>query len=90
MPIIQTRRRFLTAVSLAGAAGVVRLPPVLAEEGGLETTTVRIGKSPGICVAPQYVAEELLRAEGFTDVRYIWRSRPLQPSRSRMAKSIST
>ena len=27
--------------------------------------------SPGICIAPQYVAEELLRAEGFTDVRYV-------------------
>ena len=26
---------------------------------------------PAICVAPQYVAEELLRAEGFTDVRYV-------------------
>jgi NitT/TauT family transport system substrate-binding protein len=71
MPIMQTRRRFLTAVSLAGAAGIVRLPPVLAGEGGLETTTVRIGKNPGICVAPQYVAEELMRAEGFTDVRYV-------------------
>ncbi len=26
---------------------------------------------PGICVAPQYVAEELLRGEGFTDVQYV-------------------
>jgi NitT/TauT family transport system substrate-binding protein len=26
---------------------------------------------PSICNAPQYVADELLRAEGFTDVRYI-------------------
>jgi NitT/TauT family transport system substrate-binding protein len=28
-------------------------------------------KGPTICVAPQYVAEELLQGEGFTDVRYI-------------------
>jgi NitT/TauT family transport system substrate-binding protein len=25
---------------------------------------------PGLCVAPVYIAEELLRAEGFTDIRY--------------------
>jgi NitT/TauT family transport system substrate-binding protein len=26
---------------------------------------------PGICIAPQYVAEELLHAEGFTEVQYV-------------------
>ena len=67
----QTRRRFLTTVSLAGAAGLLGARPALAAEGGLETTTVRIANVPGICIAPQYVAEELLRAEGFTDVRYV-------------------
>ena len=36
-----------------------------------ETTTVRLGKIYGICIAPQYVAEDLLRAEGFTDIRYV-------------------
>jgi NitT/TauT family transport system substrate-binding protein len=71
MPITQNRRRFLTTLSLAGAAGLVAVPPALAAEGKPETTTVRIGKNPGICVAPQYIAEELLRAEGFTDVRYV-------------------
>ena len=40
-------------------------------EPGLETTSVRIASVDGICIAPQYVAEELLRAEGFTDVRYV-------------------
>jgi NitT/TauT family transport system substrate-binding protein len=71
MPTLQTRRRFLTTLSLAGAAGLVRAPRVLAAEGALETTTVRIAKNPGICIAPQAVAEGLLRAEGFTDVRYV-------------------
>jgi len=71
MPIIQTRRQFLTAMSLAGAAGLVRAPPALAAEGQLETTTVRLVRDPGICLAPQYAAEELLRAEGLTDVRYL-------------------
>jgi NitT/TauT family transport system substrate-binding protein len=67
----QTRRRFLTTLSLAGAAGFAPASLMLAAERTLETTTVRIVKEPGICIAPQNVAEELLRAEGFTDVRYV-------------------
>jgi NitT/TauT family transport system substrate-binding protein len=70
MPLMQTRRGFLTALSLAGAAGLLRAPRLLAAEGALETTTVRL-QSPRLCVAPLYVAEELLRAEGFTDIRYV-------------------
>src|SRR5437899_9735083 len=71
MPTTQTRRRFLTTLSLAGAAGV--LPPRRgwAAEPALETTTVRLGRLPVICFAPQYVCEALLRADGFTDVRYV-------------------
>ena len=71
MPMTQTRRRFLTTLSMAGAAGVVGARPARAGEGGLETTTIGIARAAGICIAPQYVAEELLRAEGFTDVRYV-------------------
>ena len=71
MAMIQTRRRFLTTLSLAGAAGFVCAPRALAAEGALETTSVRLLKTPGVCIAPQYVAEGLLRAEGFTDIRYI-------------------
>ena len=36
-----------------------------------EITTVRLAKFPVICFAPQYVCEELLRTEGFTDIRYV-------------------
>jgi NitT/TauT family transport system substrate-binding protein len=32
---------------------------------------VRLPKVLGVCVSPQYVAEELLRAEGFSDIRYV-------------------
>ena len=71
MSIMPTRRRFLTTLSLAGAAGLVHPPRGQAEEGALETTTVRLPKIFSICVAPQYVADELLRAEGFTDIRYV-------------------
>src|SRR5262245_61273934 len=71
MPIKQDRRQFLTTLSLAGAASLVCAPRSPAEEGPLETTTVRIASTAGICIAPQYVAEELLRDEGFSDVRYV-------------------
>src|SRR6266852_3018922 len=71
MSTTQTRRRFLTTLSLAGAASLVRAPPALAADGALETTTVRLPKISSICIAPLYVAEELLRAEGFTDIRYV-------------------
>src|SRR5215831_8954467 len=71
MPVTKTRRQFLTSLSLAGAASLLRAPSAPAAEGHLETTTVRIARVDGICIAPQYVAEELLRAEGFTDVRYV-------------------
>jgi NitT/TauT family transport system substrate-binding protein len=71
MPNMPTRRRFVATLSLAGAAGLVRIPPVLAAEGPLETTTVRLVNDGSICIAPEYAAEELLRAEGFTDIRYV-------------------
>src|SRR5262245_4742818 len=71
MPIIQTRRQFTGSVALAGAAGLLRVPQVAAE-GTPENTTVRLVKVPGaICLAPQSLSEGLLRAEGFTDVRYV-------------------
>jgi NitT/TauT family transport system substrate-binding protein len=71
MPMKQTRRRFLTTLSWAGAAGLIRIPPAPAAEGTLETTTVRLVNDGSICIAPEYAAEELLRAEGFTDIRYV-------------------
>src|SRR5215468_1703604 len=71
MVIIQTRRRFLRGLSLAGAVSVIGTPPSQAADGPLETTTLRLPKVAGICVSPQYAAEELLRAEGFTDIRYV-------------------
>ena len=36
-----------------------------------ETTRIRLIRVPSICFAPQYLAEEFLQAEGFTDVQYI-------------------
>jgi NitT/TauT family transport system substrate-binding protein len=73
MRMVQTRRRFLTTAALAGAAGffLAPMPRARSAERELETTSVRLAKIPVICFAPQYVCEALLRAEGFTDIRYI-------------------
>jgi NitT/TauT family transport system substrate-binding protein len=69
----QTRRQFLTTISLAGAAGLAELGlgrKSLAAEPPPEVTTIRFGKDPATCIAPQ-VFEELLFAEGFTDIRNV-------------------
>jgi NitT/TauT family transport system substrate-binding protein len=71
MPIIQTRRCFINSVALASAAGLLHVPSVAVAEGPPETTIVRVVKGGAICVAPESLSEELLRAEGFTDIRYV-------------------
>ena len=71
MNVMQSRRHFLASLSAAGVAGVVGSRATGAEERPPETTVVRLSKIPGICIAPQYVAEALLAAEGFKDVQYV-------------------
>src|ERR1700740_604622 len=71
MPMTQTRRRFLTMTALAGAAGIFPVRRARAAEPPPETTTVRLAKEGVICFAPQYVCEQLLRAEGFVEIRYV-------------------
>ncbi len=57
---------------MAGTGSFLGLRPgEAAAEPPPETTRLRFFKFPGICLAPQYVAEGLLRAEGFTDVQYL-------------------
>jgi len=67
------RREFVKSLAaLAGSTGLLGydLRPAAAEPPP-ETTTIRLTTTPAICFAPQYVAEALLKAEGFTDVRYV-------------------
>ncbi len=67
------RREFVkTLGALAGSGGLLGydIKPAAAEPP-LETTRIRLVQVPTICQAPQYVAEELLRSEGFTDVQYL-------------------
>jgi NitT/TauT family transport system substrate-binding protein len=65
-----SRREFVGGLAAVGATGVLGLRPVAAEPAP-ETTRLRLSQIAGICVAPQYVAQELLQAEGFTDIRYV-------------------
>jgi NitT/TauT family transport system substrate-binding protein len=70
----QTRRCFIAGLSGIGAATLLPTP-ALAAEGPPETTSVRLPKYEAICVAPEYVVADLLRAEGFSEVRHV----PLPP-----------
>ena len=37
----------------------------------LETTTIKLGAIPSICFAPQYLAEDFLKEDGFTNIEYV-------------------
>ena len=54
------RRRYLAAAARAGGRA-----------GAGDHHCHGSARAPVICFAPQYVCEALLRAEGFTDVRYV-------------------
>ena len=67
-----SRREFLRMAVLAGMGAPLGLQSnSLAAEPPPETTRIRLGLVPSVCLAPQYVAEPLLRAEGFTDIQYL-------------------
>ena len=78
MPIVQSRRRFLTNLAFTGAVGLGGASIAslgggrrsLAAEPPPEVTTIRLEKDPLLCIAP-LVLQELLRTEGFTDIRYV-------------------
>lgn len=76
-----SRREFVGRLTLAGTAGLVggRAEQAAAEPSP-ETTKVRILRvTDSTCVAPLYVAEDLLRTEGSVDVRYVHGSGGLRP-----------
>ena len=67
-----SRRDFLSAVTLAGTGTLLGLQSdALAAEPPPETKRIRIPQLPSTCRSPEWIAEELLRTEGFTDVQYI-------------------
>ena len=67
-----TRRELLRRVSATTVASLAGLDnSIAASSMPLETTRIRMVKIPSICQAPQYMAEEMLALEGFTDIQYI-------------------
>jgi NitT/TauT family transport system substrate-binding protein len=80
VPITFTRRRLLRALSATGAVCITGAPQVLTAAEALETTTVRLRIDRSICIAPLLIVEELLRAEGFTDVRFVEVPATLSPA----------
>ena len=70
-----SRREFLWKLAVTGAATAIGLRPEIgaaAVEPPPETTRLRIHKGKPACWAPVYVAEPLLREEGFSDVQYVF------------------
>ena len=63
------RRDFLSGASALGAASLLGWPEISRAEPP-ETTRFRIAHGPFICYAPQFLAEEFLRLEGFTEIEY--------------------
>jgi NitT/TauT family transport system substrate-binding protein len=62
----------MRGTATAGMIGLLgRRTASAAAEPPPETTRLRLLKSASMCWAPQFVAEEFLRAEGFTDVSYV-------------------
>ena len=67
-----SRRKFVSALTMAGTTGLLGVRAELAAaEAPPETRRIRLARVPTICRAPQYMTEELLHAEGFTDVQYL-------------------
>lgn len=67
-----SRREFVAKATIAGAGTLLGLSSrVIAAQSKSETTRIRLIQIPGICIAPMYVAESLLRDEGFTDVNFV-------------------
>ena len=67
-----SRRVLLARLLTLGSGGLLGLSPRPADaEPPPETPRIRLVGSRALCFAPQFVAEELLHAEGFSDVQYI-------------------
>jgi len=68
------RREFIKKTALTGAAAYLGIGSdysFAAVEPPPETTTIKFQQLRSGCWVPQLVAEDLLRAEGFTDIQYV-------------------
>jgi NitT/TauT family transport system substrate-binding protein len=65
------RRTFLAKTTALGTGLLLGLPRMALAEPPPETTKIRLTRGSPICFAPQFLAEELLRLEGFSEVEYV-------------------
>lgn len=74
---LSMRRDILHAAAVAGA--IAAIPALAAGEPPPETKRIRLTRYPMdiACSIPMWIAEEMLRAEGFEEVSYV----PLLPER---------
>lgn len=66
-----SRRNFIQGATALAVAPLLGLSEPTIAEAPLETTRFRIANGPFICYAPQFLAEEFLRMEGFTEIEYV-------------------
>jgi NitT/TauT family transport system substrate-binding protein len=66
-----SRRDFLSRTCALGAATLLAYPRGAYAEPPPETTKLRLVHGPFVCFAPLYLAEELLRLEGFSEIEYV-------------------
>jgi len=83
------RREFLYGLAGASAARLLGAHPVDAEPPP-ETSRIRLEWTGGACQAPKWVADELLRAEGFTVQAFHKAGRPVTSLRLKALASSDT
>jgi len=70
--IAWSRREFLIKFAAMGAGAYLGLDPQRVNaEPPPETKRIRIIDDPYACLTPSYLAQEFLRAEGFSDIQYV-------------------
>ena len=72
---MMSRRQLLGSLAAAGMGRALGAPVPAEAEPPPETRRLRLVQTPSMCQAPQYVAEDLFRAEGF-DVDYVKKEGP--------------
>ena len=67
-PLRLARRAFLSGTCAVAPASLLK---AAAAEPAPETPRIRLFHTAALCLAPTYLAEELLRLEGFSEVQYV-------------------
>ena len=67
-----SRRAFVNGMALVSSVSSMGYAQKLfAAEPPPETKRIRLGRAPSACLAPQYIAQALLRTEGFDQIEYV-------------------